>query len=72
MHATESAVLDAVPWVGRGEKELADAVASTAIRAAFDKINIRGMVAIGEGIKDNAPGIFSGEQLGHWSGDSPV
>ncbi len=29
-------------------------------------MNICGEVAIGEGIKDNAPGIFKGEHLGTW------
>jgi fructose-1,6-bisphosphatase II len=32
----------------------------------FDLMNIRGEVVIGEGIKDNAPGIFKGEHLGTW------
>jgi fructose-1,6-bisphosphatase II len=32
----------------------------------FDLMNICGEVVIGEGIKDNAPGIFKGEHLGTW------
>src|SRR5258707_2475331 len=32
----------------------------------FDLMNICGEVVIGEGIKDEAPGIFKGEQLGTW------
>ena len=32
----------------------------------FDLVNICGEVVIGEGIKDNAPGIFKGEHLGTW------
>src|SRR5437763_5527829 len=37
----------------------------------FDLMNICGEVVIGEGIKDNAPGIFKGEQLGTWYPGSP-
>lgn len=66
VRATENAALNAVQWLGRGEKELADAAACDAIRGMFDLIDICGEVVIGEGIKDNAPGIFKGEQLGTW------
>ena len=34
-------------------------------------MNICGEVVIGEGIKDDAPGIFKGEQLGTWLPGSP-
>ena len=34
-------------------------------------MNKRGSVVIGEGIKDNAPGIFLGEKLGTWLEGSP-
>ena len=53
------------------EKELADAAACDAIRGMFDLMNICGEVVIGEGIKDDAPGIFKGEQLGTWMPGSP-
>src|SRR6266850_7984174 len=66
LRATEAAALNTLPWLGRGEKELADAAACDAIRGMFDLIDICGEVVIGEGIKDNAPGIFKGEQLGTW------
>lgn len=66
VRATENAALNAIQWLGRGEKELADAAACDAIRGMFDLMDICGEVVIGEGIKDNAPGIFKGEQLGTW------
>lgn len=66
VRATENAALNAIHWLGRGEKELADAAACDAIRGMLDLMNICGEVVIGEGIKDNAPGIFKGEQLGTW------
>jgi fructose-1,6-bisphosphatase II len=66
VRATEAAALNALPWLGRGEKELADQAACDAIRGMFDLVNICGEVVIGEGIKDQAPGIFKGEHLGTW------
>ena len=66
LRATESAALNTLEWIGRGEKEKADAAACDAIRGMFDLMNIRGEVVIGEGAKDNAPGIFKGEHL--WAG----
>ena len=71
VRATENAALQAVGWLGRGEKELADAAACSAIYGVFDLLDIQGEVVIGEGIKDKAPGIFVGEQLGTWKPGSP-
>jgi fructose-1,6-bisphosphatase II len=66
VRACENAALNAFQWLGRGEKEKADAAACDAIRGMFDNMDISAEVVIGEGIKDNAPGIFKGEQLGSW------
>lgn len=66
VRATENAALNSLQWLGRGEKELADAAACDAIRGMFDNMDISAEVVIGEGIKDNAPGIFKGEHLGSW------
>src|SRR5438874_10727223 len=41
------------------------------MRGMFDLMNICGEVVIGEGIKDDAPGIFKGEHLGTWMPGSP-
>jgi fructose-1,6-bisphosphatase II len=71
VRATENAALQSIHWLGRGEKELADDAACKAIYGVFDLLDIRGEVIIGEGIKDNAPGIFVGEHLGTWKNDSP-
>lgn len=71
VRATENAALNTLHWLGRGEKELADAAACDAIYGVFDLVDIRGEVIIGEGIKDNAPGIFLGEKLGTWKDGSP-
>src|SRR5437588_11264468 len=71
VRATENAALNAIHWLGRGEKEKGDAAACDAIYGVFDILDIRGEVVIGEGIKDNAPGIFVGERLGTWKDGSP-
>ena len=52
-------------------QELADQAACDAMRGMFDLMNICGEVVIGEGIKDDAPGIFKGEQLGTWLPGTP-
>ncbi len=71
VRATENAALQTVHWLGRGAREQADAAACDAIRGVLDQMNIRGLVAIGEGVKDDAPGVSSGQQVGRWSYDSP-
>ncbi len=71
VRATENAALNSLSWLGRGEKEKADKAACDAIFGVFDLVDICGEVVIGEGIKDNAPGIFLGEHLGTWRAGSP-
>ena len=71
LRATEIAALHCMQWVGKGNKEAADAAACDAIRGMFDLADICGEVVIGEGIKDEAPGIFKGEKLGRWRDGSP-
>jgi fructose-1,6-bisphosphatase II len=71
VRATENAALNAIQWLGRGEKEKGDAAACDAIYGVFDRLDVRGEVVIGEGIKDNAPGIFVGERLGAWRDGAP-
>src|ERR1700757_1528378 len=71
VRATEKAALNVMHWLGRGQKEMSDAAACAAIYGVFDHLDICGSVVIGEGIKDNAPGIFVGEKLGTWKEGSP-
>ncbi len=66
LRATEIAALNCMQWIGKGDKEAADAAACDAIRGMFDLMDIRGEVVIGEGIKDEAPGLFKGERVGTW------
>src|SRR6266550_3453706 len=71
IRATENAALNVLPWLGRGDKERADAAACDAINGVFDLVDICGEVVIGEGAKDNAPGLFLGDKLGTWQPGSP-
>jgi fructose-1,6-bisphosphatase II len=71
IRATENAALNVLPWLGRGEKEKADAAACDAINGVFDLVDICGEVVIGEGAKDNAPGLFLGDKIGTWRKGSP-
>jgi fructose-1,6-bisphosphatase II len=66
VRASENAALNVLPWLGRGDKEKADAAACDAINGVFDLVDISGEVVIGEGAKDNAPGLFLGDKLGTW------
>ena len=71
VRATENAALNVLHWLGRGDKEKADAAACDAINGVFDLVDISGEVVIGEGAKDNAPGLFLGDRLGTWKHGSP-
>jgi fructose-1,6-bisphosphatase II len=71
LRATEMAALNCMPWIGKGDKEAADAAACDAIRGMFDIMDIRGEIVIGEGIKDQSPGLFAGERVGMWRDGAP-
>jgi fructose-1,6-bisphosphatase II len=71
LRATEIAALNTLQWLGKGQKELADAAACDAIRGMFDLVDMRGEITIGEGVKDEAPGLFKGERVGTWREGSP-
>src|ERR687887_410400 len=64
VRVTESAVMGAGRWVGRGDKEAADQAAVDAMRLMLDTVNMSGVVVIGEGEKDKAPMLFNGEEVG--------
>ncbi len=68
--ATQAAALACVPWVGRGDKEGADGAAVAAMRKVLDTVPGRGRVVIGEGEKDDAPMLYTGEEVGN--GDGPA
>ena len=68
VRATEAAAIRAVPFIGRGQKELADGAAVDAMRAFLTTVNFDGVIVIGEGEKDAAPMLFNGEGVGNGRG----
>lgn len=69
VRVTEAGALASARYFGRGDKEEADEVAVSAMRIAFQSVHIRGTVVIGEGEKDHAPMLYTGEKVGF--GDGP-
>ncbi len=68
VRVTEAAAMAAGRWVGRGDKNGADAVAVQAMRVMISSVSMNGTVVIGEGEKDNAPMLYNGEQVGDGTG----
>jgi fructose-1,6-bisphosphatase II / sedoheptulose-1,7-bisphosphatase len=64
VRVTEAAALAASHWMGLGKKNEADGAAVTAMRKAFDAVDIAGTVVIGEGEMDEAPMLYIGERVG--------
>jgi len=61
---TEAAALMAGRWMGRNQKEQADAAAVDAMRQVLGTLEMCGEVVIGEGEKDKASMLYFGERLG--------
>ena len=68
VRVTETAAIAAAPWVGRGEKNLADKAAVEAMREMINTVDMAGVVVIGEGEKDDAPMLHNGEHVGNGLG----
>src|SRR3954466_14913193 len=68
VRVTEAAAMAAGRWVGRGDKNGADAVAVNAMRTLISTVQMRGVVVIGEGEKDDAPMLYNGERVGDGTG----
>src|SRR5262249_37807996 len=69
VRATEAAALRSGRWRGRGDKEGCDQAAVDAMRFALESVPINGVVVIGEGEKDHAPMLYTGERVG--TGEGP-
>lgn len=64
VRVTEAAAIAAARWVGRGDKHAADQASVNEMRARLNQIAFKGTVVIGEGEKDKAPLLYTGEQVG--------
>jgi fructose-1,6-bisphosphatase II len=67
VRCTEAAALRAGRFMGRGDKIAGDQAAVDAMRFTLDSVPMDGLVVIGEGEKDDAPMLYTGEPVG--SGD---
>lgn len=70
LRVTEAAALSASRWVGRGDRNAADQAACEAMRTTLNDLNIKGVIVIGEGERDEAPMLYIGEEVG--TGDGPT
>jgi fructose-1,6-bisphosphatase II len=68
VRVTEAAALAAGRWIGHGDKNAADGAAVDAMRLMIDSVSMHGTVVIGEGEKDEAPMLYTGEEVGDGSG----
>lgn len=64
VQVTESAAIAAFYWIGRGDKNAADLACVNQMRTHFNQIDFLGTVVIGEGEKDQAPLLYTGERVG--------
>ncbi len=67
---SEAAAIATVDLIGRGDEKAADQAAVNAMRSQLNKLDIAGVVVIGEGERDEAPMLYIGEEVG--SGNGPA
>jgi fructose-1,6-bisphosphatase II len=63
-YVTEAAAIASARLMGRGDRHEADRVATEAMRAAMDEVEMHGTIVIGEGERDEAPMLYIGEKVG--------
>ncbi len=65
---SEAAAIASASWIGRGDEKAADQAAVNAMREQLNKLDIKGVVVIGEGERDEAPMLYIGEEVGSGTG----
>jgi len=65
---SEAAAIAAAKLVGRGDEKAADQAAVDAMRTQLNLLDIKGVVVIGEGERDEAPMLYIGEEVGTGAG----
>jgi fructose-1,6-bisphosphatase II / sedoheptulose-1,7-bisphosphatase len=65
---SEAAALASARLIGRGDEKAADQAAVDAMRRELNKLDIKGVVVIGEGERDEAPMLYIGEEVGTGNG----
>ena len=66
---SEAAAIASAKLIGRGDEKAADQAAVDAMRTQLNMLDIKGVVVIGEGERDEAPMLYIGEEVG--SGNGP-
>ena len=65
---SEQAAIAAAKLVGQGDEKAADQAAVDAMRRQLNLLEIKGVVVIGEGERDEAPMLYIGEEVGTGNG----
>ncbi len=65
---SEAAAIASAKLVGRGDEKAADQAAVNAMREQLNLLDIKGVVVIGEGERDEAPMLYIGEEVGSGKG----
>jgi fructose-1,6-bisphosphatase II / sedoheptulose-1,7-bisphosphatase len=65
---SEAAAVASAKLIGRGDEKAADQAAVDAMRTELNKLDIAGVVVIGEGERDEAPMLYIGEEVGNGNG----
>ena len=65
---SEAAALASAQLIGRGDEKAADQAAVNAMRDQLNLLDIKGVVVIGEGERDEAPMLYIGEEVGTGNG----
>ena len=65
---SEAAAIACASLIGRGDEKAADQAAVDAMRNQLNRLDISGVVVIGEGERDEAPMLFIGEEVGTGKG----
>lgn len=64
LKVTQNAAIACYPWIGRGDKKMADKAAVDSMRSVLNSMHVKGAVVIGEGEMDEAPMLYIGEKVG--------
>ena len=64
LRVVETAAIASARTMGKGDRRLADDVATQAMRRTMDNVPMRGTIVIGEGERDKAPMLYIGEKVG--------
>ena len=64
LNVTERAAISCWPLIGKGDSYKADEQAVETMRTCFNNLDVDARIVVGEGERDQAPRLYTGEQLG--------